>query len=239
MPGLETIPLRIPERWDPSWFRDFVRDVLSLADARNVIAGAGITVEGTPDTPASISASDELDDLLSGRFVLVSAESFLPQARVLAEGQGIDFQDGGAGGFLVIRIPPNGVTLDRIAETGALTVLGNKINAAGNVGVVSANANDTVLRRTGDALDFGQLTVDMAADELWTKAKLETDVQDTLTWAKEAQTAYTVATLPASPSLYQRAIVTDATAPTFLGTLVGGGAVVCPALWDGTNWIAA
>ena len=34
------------------------------------------------------------------------------------------------------------------------------------------------------------------------------------------------------------AYVTDATAPTYLTTIVGGGAVVCPDFFDGTNWVA-
>lgn len=50
-------------------------------------------------------------------------------------------------------------------------------------------------------------------------------------------TAYTVATLPAGTQ-GQRAHVTDATAPVFLAPLVGGGAVVCPAFFNGTNWVA-
>lgn len=51
------------------------------------------------------------------------------------------------------------------------------------------------------------------------------------------QTAgYTVATLPAG-TVGMRAHVTDATAPAFLSTVVGGGAVVAPVFFDGTNWI--
>lgn len=48
---------------------------------------------------------------------------------------------------------------------------------------------------------------------------------------------YTVATLPAGVQ-GDRAFVTDASAPTFLSTVVGGGAVVTPVFFDGTNWIA-
>ena len=49
---------------------------------------------------------------------------------------------------------------------------------------------------------------------------------------------YTVATLPAAGSRGRRAHVTDALTPTFLGVLVGGGAVVCPAFDNGTAWVA-
>lgn len=48
---------------------------------------------------------------------------------------------------------------------------------------------------------------------------------------------YTVATLPAGVQ-GDAAFVTDALAPTFLAALTGGGAVVTPAFFDGTNWVS-
>jgi len=50
--------------------------------------------------------------------------------------------------------------------------------------------------------------------------------------------AYTVATLPAAGTAGRRAYVTDATAPTWLGALTGGGAVVTPVFDNGTAWVA-
>lgn len=51
---------------------------------------------------------------------------------------------------------------------------------------------------------------------------------------------YTVATLPTASAALKgaRAYVNDATAPTFLGTLTGGGSVVCPVFCNGTEWVA-
>ena len=49
---------------------------------------------------------------------------------------------------------------------------------------------------------------------------------------------YTVATLPACVAgVYQRATVTDALAPTYDATVVGGGARVIEVLCNGTNWV--
>lgn len=48
---------------------------------------------------------------------------------------------------------------------------------------------------------------------------------------------YTVATLPAGTQ-GDTAYVTDALAPTFLAAVVGGGAVVTPVFYDGSNWVA-
>ena len=47
---------------------------------------------------------------------------------------------------------------------------------------------------------------------------------------------FTVATLPAGAQ-GMKAIVSDATSPTFLGALTGGGAVVCPVFYNGTAWV--
>tara|TARA_R110002074_G_scaffold141634_2_gene288070 strand:+ start:299 stop:2140 length:1842 start_codon:yes stop_codon:yes gene_type:complete len=51
--------------------------------------------------------------------------------------------------------------------------------------------------------------------------------------------SYTVATLPASPPAGAKAFVTDATAPTYLGALTGGGTVRCPVFFNGTSWVSA
>lgn len=50
-------------------------------------------------------------------------------------------------------------------------------------------------------------------------------------------TTYTVSTLPTGV-LNDRAIVSDATAPTYLGALVGGGAVMTPVWYNGTSWVS-
>jgi len=48
---------------------------------------------------------------------------------------------------------------------------------------------------------------------------------------------YTVSTLPIG-KLGDTACVTDATAPTYLGALTGGGAVVCQVFYNGTAWVS-
>jgi hypothetical protein len=48
-----------------------------------------------------------------------------------------------------------------------------------------------------------------------------------------APTVYTVATLPSSPSIGQRAFVTDASATTFASTVAGSGSNKVPVYYDG------
>jgi hypothetical protein len=45
--------------------------------------------------------------------------------------------------------------------------------------------------------------------------------------------------LPAASSALEgaRAVVSDATLPTYLGAYLGGGAVVCPVFCNGTAWV--
>lgn len=49
--------------------------------------------------------------------------------------------------------------------------------------------------------------------------------------------SYTVSTLPIG-TIGDQAYVTDATAPTYLGALSGGGSAVCPVFYNGTAWVS-
>lgn len=54
---------------------------------------------------------------------------------------------------------------------------------------------------------------------------------------------FTVATLPngsSTPPVYNgnRAVVTDATAPTYMGALTGGGTVACNVIYNGSSWVS-
>ena len=49
---------------------------------------------------------------------------------------------------------------------------------------------------------------------------------------------YTVATLPTAGTVGRTAYVTDAVTPTYLGALVGGGAVRTPVFDNGTAWVS-
>lgn len=77
-------------------------------------------------------------------------------------------------------------------------------------------------------------TLPGASQTLASLAGTETLTNKTLTTPK--LTGYTVATLPAG-TVGMIAYVTDALTPTFGNVLVGGGAVVAKAFYNGTNWI--
>ncbi|GEM_PF-2680334 len=181
MPGLESIPLRIPDKWDPVWFKDFVREVLALADARNAQPGPGITIEGSPDQPAVISSSEAVGALSDQSYVLTEPSDppeIVPNARVLTgEGGVIDVDDSGPGGNVTIKVRARGIRNRHLRDSAPFSVIGRAFETSGEVADIQATADDTVLRRVYDGedtvLDFGELTVDMAPDGLWTYEKLQ------------------------------------------------------------------
>ena len=97
-----------------------------------------------------------------------------------------------------------------------------------NNGVASGLARENGLRFTRLQFESGTITNDSTIT-------IPKDVTGTLALELEG---YTVATLPAG-TLGDRAYVTDAVSPTFLGTLTGGGSVKCPVFFNGTSWVSA
>lgn len=83
-----------------------------------------------------------------------------------------DVTGSGTGSF-VATIANNVVTDAKLRDSAALSVIGRSANSAGDPGDIAAAANDTLLRRTSNTLNFGQLMLGMAADGLWTYAKIQ------------------------------------------------------------------
>jgi len=162
MAGIEQIPLRIPDKWDPVWFERFVREVLAKADARNAIPGLGITIEGTPDTPATISSNTDVDQLVDQNYIVAEPSPLLANARTLdGEGGVIEVNDSGPGGIVRITVAEHGITYSKFREGRACSVVGRPEDSVGEQTSIEATANDTVLRRVNDELSFGPVTFPM------------------------------------------------------------------------------
>jgi len=107
--------------------------------------------------------------------------------------------------------------LDIFNGTAPAGTLTNGISIYSNAGV------PTVMDASGNANGLGQTSTPTYAGAIFTApARLK---------------GYTVATLPAGTQ-GDVAYVTDALAPTFLTAVVGGGAMVTPVFYDGTNWVS-
>lgn len=92
----------------------------------------------------------------------------------------------------------------------------------------------TALEKAG-ALLYGTFNTTPSSQTLTINAALT--VSEAIIASKVVRLkGYTVAGLPAGTQ-GDTAFVTDALAPTFLATVVGGGAVVTPVFYNGTNWV--
>ena len=56
MAGLQQTTLRIPDKWDAAWFRQFVVEVIAKADVRNAI-GVGLTITSDGNSVATLSTT--------------------------------------------------------------------------------------------------------------------------------------------------------------------------------------
>jgi len=79
----------------------------------------------------------------------------------------------GFGTIATAGIANAAVTDAKISDRSALSVFGRAVNSIGAGADIVAGGSDTVLRRTGTTVDFGQLTVGMAPANVWTYAKLQ------------------------------------------------------------------
>jgi hypothetical protein len=162
MPGLEAIPLRIPQQWDPVWFEQFVREVLALADVRNAQPGPGISITGQPNEPATIKGIVDLEEIADADFVVLSTSPQMPNARVLAgEPDTILIEDGGPGGQARVVVQDHSIGDTKIRQGHRCSVIGRAENSFGPVSDIEARENGHVLQRASDALMFAALTRDM------------------------------------------------------------------------------
>lgn len=197
-------------------------------------AGAGIVITGSANATPNV--------------ITFTRGTFTESMRINSTGQvGI-----GTGGTITsgTTLEVNGISKTNLgvfsgtlssytSSTGALYayyssggVLGSYSDNSGTKSTFSIDGSVIQLRTTGSAnlyiassggVSIGN-TTDAGAGNLSVSGTVKTQ-------------GYTVATLPTG-SIGMKAYVTDAVAPTFLGTLTGGGAVKCPVFYNGTAWVA-
>lgn len=110
-----------------------------------------------------------------------------------------------------------------------------ELNSLSNL-LLSTSGTERARMTTAGNLLVGSTTDNGALDKLQVTGTLAT-TSTIKAGATVRLKNYTVATLPAGVQ-GDTAYVTDATAPTYLGTLTGGGAVVCPVFYNGTAWVS-
>ena len=125
--------------------------------------------------------------------------------------------------------------INRYDDAG--TLLGSALRIVRSSGyVLLANDNQRLQIGLGLDLQFYHDGTDSKINNV--TGRLDITSAGTITVDKPLRLkGYTVATLPAGTQ-GDTAFVTDALAPTFLAAVVGGGTVVTPVFYDGTNWTA-
>jgi hypothetical protein len=126
--------------------------------------------------------------------------------------------------------------------TASATAVAQTIKGPNATGTTSTGGSLTIAGGTGTTAG-GAVILAASATTGAPAAAVTVNNNAVTTFAKPpVLPAYTVATLPATAAngMVQgaHAIVTDATAPTYLGALTGGGAVVCPVFYNGTAWVS-
>jgi hypothetical protein len=123
----------------------------------------------------------------------------------------------------------NNVAYGYAGSANELVIGGNStelcVRAENSLILASGSINQTMRLHPSTGVSIGN-TTDPGATNLSVTGTVRTG-------------GYTVATLPAAGVIGRRAYVTDATLPTYLGALIGGGAVVCPVFDNGTAWVSA
>lgn len=89
---------------------------------------------------------------------------------------------------------------------------------------------------TGTEYSDAQLSYGFLGGSTWTDTD-SANLYSIMQFWLGAKTGLTVARLPTVATLGDTLIVTDALAPTFLASVVGGGAVITPVFYNGTNWV--
>lgn len=165
------------------------------------------------------------------------------------------------GGGLDLRLYHDGTNSNIRNDTGALQFLfgatrriafGSTGGAGASTYIELSDSTPTAKAYIAVANAAGDITANSLAGDLVIRAQTEqilftTDGGSTNILTLNASRAdftlpiqlrgYTVATLPAGGQ-GDTAFVTDALAPTFLTAVAGGGAVVTPVFYNGTNWVS-
>jgi hypothetical protein len=162
---------------------------------------------------------------------------------------------GGNGGNLILHAGVGGAKSGSgsVGNNGLIKLQNSTIIVppSGAVGALLAlshtGGNGESISITGSSASKGQITTDSGNISFWPGNSVKIlDLATNLATlgGPIATKGYTVATLPSTAGAGMvagaRAHVTDSAAsPTFLGTLTGGGAVVCPVFFNGVAWVPA
>lgn len=135
----------------------------AIGDSAKFLRGDGAWAAGAGGGSGAPTDADYLVKTANGG---LSVERVVTDTATVA----VDWATAGQAKFGVVAASIGNTQL----RTGAaISVVGRSANSIGALADIAAGSDDTILRRTGSALDFGQLTVGMVPDALVTFAKIQ------------------------------------------------------------------
>ena len=165
-----------------------------------------------------------------------AAFEFYVSSGVTAHFHNINTAQSITGGVTIcLSYAPAGAAVQSGNRVGSLEFAGSS-NTSDNVGSCAAIRSYSVENFTPTTLGGSMVLQTVPAGSATLTTGLTVNSDQTVSCAKTVSTAvYTVATLPAGVQ-GMRAMVSDALAPAFGSTVVGGGAAVVPVFYNGTAW---
>lgn len=224
---------------------------IAKSTARSAQTGGGTTVASgitmnTADFKGTLSIADT-----SAQAVANTVDKIERVATPIASAATVDLSTA-TGNFVEITGSTGPITsfgshtaghLHHILFSGTPIVTHHATNLVipGEVSIQIVAGDKMILRSLGDGTGVGSvgsrwLVVDYIPFTVTGTGGTVLSRTPTLTTPKTV--GYTVGTLPAG-AVGMRAYVTDATAPTYLGALAGGGAITCPVFYNGAAWVSA
>jgi hypothetical protein len=140
------------------------------------------------------------------------------------------------------RAAANSLQLGTNTATASATAVAQTLKGPNATGTTSTGGSLTIAGGTGTSAG-GAVILAASATTGAPATAVTVNNNAVTTFAKPpVLPVYTVDTLPATAAAGMvqgaMAVVTDATTPTYLGALTGGGAVVCPVVYNGTAWVS-
>jgi len=127
-----------------------------------------------------------------------------------------------------------------ITSNTSTSVGSQTINTSSGIGVLTSNNSSGIGNRFENISTGKNVVLNNSTAATGTPFSVQKNSIDKLTILDNGiimMGVFTVATLP-TPTTTAYATVTDALAPAYLVTVVGGGAVSCPVFYNGTNWVS-
>lgn len=191
----------------------------------------GLYITGTRTTGASqygLALLGAADSTVTGTYTGYQVGQSLTAGTVLGNYVAVDIYLMQSANMVGSTLANNYGILIRDSSAGGNSIVGVSCDITAGVGkwgIFTSTANSAF----GGNVAIGGTTAPLVACDVTGAIRASTTIRTG---------GYTVATLPAGTT-GDRAYVTDATAPTYLGALTGGGAVVCPVFKNATGWVSA